>query len=107
MAGRALFLPHNGLFAAPSLSSIGSSRAWHLGATLRLGPRSLAATSISSYGFCRSALRSEAEAMKATKPEAFVLTTPLYYVNAPPHMGSAYTTIAADAVARFQVMQMD
>lgn len=35
--------------------------------------------------------------------EPFVLTTPLYYVNAPPHMGSAYTTIAADAVARFQV----
>ncbi|KAM3345313.1 methionine-tRNA ligase, chloroplastic/mitochondrial isoform X1 [Capsicum galapagoense] len=32
----------------------------------------------------------------------FVLTTPLYYVNAPPHMGSAYTTIAADAIARFQ-----
>ncbi|KAK7310422.1 hypothetical protein RJT34_07939 [Clitoria ternatea] len=34
--------------------------------------------------------------------EPFVLTTPLYYVNAPPHMGSAYTTIAADAIARFQ-----
>ncbi|EPS61799.1 hypothetical protein M569_12993, partial [Genlisea aurea] len=34
--------------------------------------------------------------------DPFVLTTPLYYVNAPPHMGSAYTTIAADAVARFQ-----
>ncbi|XP_030512460.1 LOW QUALITY PROTEIN: methionine--tRNA ligase, chloroplastic/mitochondrial [Rhodamnia argentea] len=32
----------------------------------------------------------------------FILTTPLYYVNAPPHMGSAYTTIAADAIARFQ-----
>ncbi|PIA28900.1 hypothetical protein AQUCO_06500025v1, partial [Aquilegia coerulea] len=32
----------------------------------------------------------------------YVLTTPLYYVNAPPHMGSAYTTIAADAIARFQ-----
>ncbi|GAB2276594.1 Methionine--tRNA ligase, chloroplastic/mitochondrial [Dionaea muscipula] len=32
----------------------------------------------------------------------FVVTTPLYYVNAPPHMGSAYTTIAADAIARFQ-----
>lgn len=31
-----------------------------------------------------------------------MLTTPLYYVNAPPHMGSAYTTIAADAIARFQ-----
>lgn len=35
----------------------------------------------------------------------FVLTTPLYYVNAPPHMGSAYTTIAADAMARFQRLQ--
>lgn len=35
--------------------------------------------------------------------ESFVLTTPLYYVNAPPHMGSAYSTIAADAIARFQV----
>ncbi|KAJ1400178.1 Rossmann-like alpha/beta/alpha sandwich fold [Sesbania bispinosa] len=34
--------------------------------------------------------------------EPFVLTTPLYYVNAPPHMGSAYSTIAADAIARFQ-----
>nr|GMC59286.1 methionine--tRNA ligase, chloroplastic/mitochondrial [Ipomoea batatas] len=34
--------------------------------------------------------------------EKFVLTTPLYYVNAPPHMGSAYSTIAADAIARFQ-----
>ncbi|KAK8502090.1 hypothetical protein V6N12_012544 [Hibiscus sabdariffa] len=36
------------------------------------------------------------------KAEPFVVTTPLYYVNAPPHMGSAYTTIAADAIARFQ-----
>lgn len=35
--------------------------------------------------------------------EPYVITTPLYYVNAPPHMGSAYTTIAADAIARFQV----
>lgn len=30
-----------------------------------------------------------------------VLTTPLYYVNGPPHIGSAYTTMAADALARF------
>ncbi|GAB4854829.1 Methionine--tRNA ligase, chloroplastic/mitochondrial [Ancistrocladus abbreviatus] len=37
-----------------------------------------------------------------TGSQPFVLTTPLYYVNAPPHMGSAYTTIAADAIARFQ-----
>ena len=31
----------------------------------------------------------------------FYLTTPLYYVNAPPHIGHAYTTIAADVLARF------
>ncbi|KAL7584444.1 hypothetical protein Lser_V15G44271 [Lactuca serriola] len=36
------------------------------------------------------------------KEDPFILTTPLYYVNAPPHMGSAYSTIAADAIARFQ-----
>ncbi|TXG49744.1 hypothetical protein EZV62_025619 [Acer yangbiense] len=38
--------------------------------------------------------------------DPFVLTTPLYYVNAPPHMGSAYTAIAADAIARFQILLM-
>ena len=28
------------------------------------------------------------------------LTTPIYYVNAQPHLGHAYTTIAADVYAR-------
>lgn len=32
----------------------------------------------------------------------FTITTPLYYVNDLPHIGSAYTTMAADAVARFE-----
>ena len=32
----------------------------------------------------------------------FALTTPLYYVNDLPHIGSAYTTMAADVVARYQ-----
>ncbi|MDD5680101.1 MAG: methionine--tRNA ligase [Candidatus Omnitrophica bacterium] len=31
----------------------------------------------------------------------FYITTPLYYVNAPPHIGHAYTQVAADALARF------
>lgn len=31
----------------------------------------------------------------------FYITTPLYYVNAAPHIGHAYTQIAADALARF------
>ncbi|NJL82800.1 MAG: methionine--tRNA ligase [Chloroflexaceae bacterium] len=35
----------------------------------------------------------------------FTLTTPLYYVNAIPHIGSAYTTMAADALARFKCLQ--
>lgn len=32
----------------------------------------------------------------------FYITTPIYYVNATPHLGHAYTTILADAVARFK-----
>jgi methionyl-tRNA synthetase len=32
---------------------------------------------------------------------AFYITTPIYYVNAEPHLGHAYTTIVADALARF------
>ncbi|MEA5564184.1 methionine--tRNA ligase [Anabaena sp. UHCC 0399] len=33
--------------------------------------------------------------------KTFALTTPLYYVNDVPHLGSAYTTMAADTLARF------
>ncbi|MDD5382234.1 MAG: methionine--tRNA ligase [Candidatus Margulisbacteria bacterium] len=32
----------------------------------------------------------------------FYLTTPLYYVNDVPHIGHAYTTIAADVLARYK-----
>ena len=31
---------------------------------------------------------------------SFYVTTPIYYVNAQPHLGHAYTTIAADVLAR-------
>ena len=37
--------------------------------------------------------------------DKFHLTTPIYYVNARPHIGHAYTTIAADTLARFKRMQ--
>jgi methionyl-tRNA synthetase len=33
--------------------------------------------------------------------DRFYVTTPIYYVNAPPHSGHAYTTIVADAVSRY------
>lgn len=32
----------------------------------------------------------------------FYITTPIYYVNDVPHIGHAYTTIAADVLARYQ-----
>jgi methionyl-tRNA synthetase len=33
---------------------------------------------------------------------SFYITTPIYYVNAQPHLGHAYTTIACDVLARHQ-----
>jgi len=32
----------------------------------------------------------------------FYITTPLYYVNASPHIGHSYTNIASDAIARYK-----
>jgi methionyl-tRNA synthetase len=37
----------------------------------------------------------------------FYLTTPLYYVNDAPHIGHAYTTVAADILARWRRLQGD
>jgi len=34
-------------------------------------------------------------------PGRFYVTTPIYYVNDAPHIGHAYPTITADAVARW------
>ena len=36
----------------------------------------------------------------ATSPTRYYLTTPIYYVNARPHLGHAYSTIVCDAMAR-------
>jgi methionyl-tRNA synthetase len=36
----------------------------------------------------------------AQSPARFYLTTPIYYVNARPHLGHAYSTIVCDAIAR-------
>ncbi len=37
----------------------------------------------------------------------FFVTTPVYYVNAKPHIGHAYTSVAADVLARFHKLQGD
>jgi len=34
--------------------------------------------------------------------KTFFVTTPIYYINDVPHIGHAYTTIAADVIARFR-----
>ncbi|WP_420236650.1 methionine--tRNA ligase [Telmatobacter bradus] len=38
--------------------------------------------------------------MSKTSIERYYLTTPIYYVNARPHLGHAYSTIVCDAIAR-------
>jgi methionyl-tRNA synthetase len=40
-----------------------------------------------------------------TNKKSFTVTTPLYYVNDVPHIGHAYTTMAADTIARWQRLQ--
>ena len=32
----------------------------------------------------------------------FFITTPIYYVNARPHLGTAYTTVLCDVQARYR-----
>jgi len=36
------------------------------------------------------------------KNKNFYVTTPIYYVNGEPHVGTAYTTIASDVIARYK-----
>ena len=36
-----------------------------------------------------------------SSPNTFYITTPIYYVNDVPHIGHAYTTVAADVLARY------
>jgi methionyl-tRNA synthetase len=37
--------------------------------------------------------------------QPFYITTPIYYVNARPHLGHAYTTIIADIITRYHMMR--
>ena len=39
--------------------------------------------------------------MAKNSKKTFYITTPIYYVNDVPHIGHAYTTVIADALARF------
>ena len=46
-------------------------------------------------------------AADAMTPRTFYLTTPIYYVNARPHLGHASTTIMADAMCRYRRLRGD
>ena len=48
----------------------------------------------------RARTRCSSRANKLIDPVSFYVTTPIYYVNAEPHLGHAYSTIAADVLAR-------
>ena len=36
---------------------------------------------------------------------SFYITTPIYYVNAAPHIGTIYTTLVCDVIARFKRLE--
>ena len=39
---------------------------------------------------------------ETTDKKKYYLTTPIYYANSRPHVGSAYTTIVCDVIARYK-----
>ena len=47
------------------------------------------------------ALTYDTQPADARLPRRFFLTTPIYYVNDVPHLGTTYTSVAADILARF------
>lgn len=47
------------------------------------------------------------EIMSKTHNPRYFITTPIYYVNDVPHIGHAYTTIAADVMARYRRLRGD
>ncbi len=49
----------------------------------------------------RKGIRNHGELMNTIRNKKFYITTPIYYVNAEPHIGHAYSTIVADVIARF------
>lgn len=43
--------------------------------------------------------------MNNSENKPFFITTPIYYVNGRPHIGHAYTTVAADVLTRFKKLE--
>ncbi len=54
--------------------------------------------------FTAEAQRRHRKTPKQMDRPKFYLTTPIYYANSRPHVGSAYTTIVCDVIARYKRM---
>jgi len=62
--------------------------------------RSTAAASLGRSENALIRIVSDKISTKGEMSKTFYITTPIYYVNARPHIGHAYTTIACDTIAR-------
>src|SRR6202142_365169 len=51
-------------------------------------------------GFANDQRQTTNDDLRKAMPKKFYITTPIYYVNARPHIGHAYTTLACDTIAR-------
>src|SRR5690554_50954 len=69
-------------------------------------PEDAVATAPADGEAVESAPEPEPEA-RASERGAFYATTPIFYVNAAPHLGHAYTTILVDVVTRFHRLRGD
>ncbi|XP_072914341.1 methionine--tRNA ligase, mitochondrial [Hemitrygon akajei] len=52
----------------------------------------------------RSACQGRARSGPAAAPSPLLITTPIFYVNASPHIGHLYSAVLADALYRFKVL---
>ncbi|XP_069749308.1 methionine--tRNA ligase, mitochondrial [Narcine bancroftii] len=97
-------LPERGRLLRRMWASVSLSRRWRAGNRLRP-----AAQSGSSSG-CRSApcqacgSRRRSGPAAAPSPNASFITTPIFYVNAPPHIGHLSSAVLADALYRCKVL---
>src|SRR5947208_967456 len=68
----------------------------------RSGPKPQQATAVGGPAFAPSGSASTQGRLTPLRmAKTFYITTPIYYVNDVPHIGHAYTTIAADVLARY------
>ncbi|XP_060212648.1 methionine--tRNA ligase, chloroplastic/mitochondrial [Lycium barbarum] len=91
------------LSSTPLLNSLNPTTKSYFKNQISFGKKLFSSSSRTAlYCTCSTSNSGNKNSFSSNGVDEFVLTTPLYYVNAPPHMGSAYSTIAADAIARFQ-----